>query len=82
MIGYQEFICVLKSSWIKRLIQLETKWTKHTPTYIHEQLQTDICVRKDCISFNLQLIFMVNTDNIKHVSQKYINKMCINIFWK
>ena len=72
MIGYQEFICVLKSSWIKRLIQLETKWTKHTPTYIHEQLQTDICVRKDWISFNLKLIFMVNTDNIKHVSQKYI----------
>ena len=72
MIGYQEFICVLKSSWIKRLIHLETKWTKHTPTDIHVQLQRDICVRNVWISFNLKLIFMVNTDNIKHVSQKYI----------
>ena len=28
MIDYQEFTCALKSSWIKRLLHSDAKWTK------------------------------------------------------
>ena len=33
MIDYQEFICALKSSWIKRLLHSDAKWTKLIEIY-------------------------------------------------
>ena len=70
MIDHQEFICALKSSWIKRLLHSDAKWTK----LIEIIFKIDI---RDFWKNGLDFIFnlSLNTTNIffwKEVLQSWI----------
>ena len=69
MIDYQEFICALKSSWIKILLHSDAKWTK----FIEIIVKLDI---RDLWKKGLDFIsnLSINTTNIfcKQVLQSWI----------
>ena len=59
MIDYHEFICALKSSWIKRFLHSDAKWTK----LVEMILKTDIRnLRKKGLDFISKL--SLNTTNV------------------